>query len=770
MENYDFEVLAPVGNLLMLDAAIKAGADAVYLGGKNFSARAYAENFTIENIRDLVKKCHSNNIKVYVTVNTLLHDYELNDALNYIIELYNSDVDAVIIQDLGLLSLIRQYLPKLEVHASTQININNYYGAKLMKKLGFKRIVLARETPIDEIKYIAENVDIELEVFIHGSLCVSSSGQCLMSSYIGGRSGNRGKCAQPCRKEYTLYNSRFEILNSKNNPKSYLSPKDLCTIENIKELRDIGIKSFKIEGRMKKPEYVYTVVKTYKTKLNNEYIDDSVLDEVSNRGYTKGLINYSFGKDFIEMNREKNKKGIIVGKIIKENRQKAIKFFIEVKKGDILLFETEKDKVIQLTLTKDYATGEKLFSEHIHDSKINSRVRRTSSIKIKNELEKTKIDNRKNIDIKFIGKIGENPKIYAKSCNKSVSVESDHIVLKAIKQPLTEDRIIEQLSKMGNTNYKLQSINLELDDNIFIPIKVLNELRRDIISKLDSIFSNFNNREFLNRVSIDFDYDISTNASDVNINLELIDVVENIKNNYGDIYTNNYEKNTGEFYFKTPRIATTKDLRKLNEEIRDTRNLKGFLINNLGDIQFVKENFPDLKIIGDIGLNVLNSKTYWLLRNLGLHRVTMSTELNIDEINDIVTKIDSNFEILVHGYLTSMVMKNCPFSTIKGCKDDSNCNLCKFSKDHYLKNNNNEYFLINRYEGYSELYHNKILDIYDIVNDINLEKGGNLRIIAYNKVDDLINIYYDKINSGKSYKIDNNKGKYTKGHFLKGIN
>ncbi|QQK07525.1 U32 family peptidase [Miniphocaeibacter halophilus] len=769
MKNYDFEVLAPVGNLLMLDAAIKAGADAVYLGGKNFSARAYAENFTIENIRDLVRKCHSNNIKVYVTVNTLLHDYELNDALNYIIDLYNLDVDAVIIQDLGLLTLIKQYLPNMDVHASTQININNYYGAKLMKKLGFKRIVLARETPIDEIKYIAENLDIELEVFIHGSLCISSSGQCLMSSYIGGRSGNRGKCAQPCRKEYTIYDSEFNIVNSNKAPRSYLSPKDLCTIDNITELRDIGIKSFKIEGRMKKPEYVYTVVKTYKSKLNNHYIDDRILDEVSNRGYTKGLINYSFGRDFIEINREKNKKGLIVGKIVKKNKQKAIEFFIKVKKGDILLFETVKNKVIQLTLTKDYDVGETLFSDHIHDSKVDSKVRRTSSIEIKNELENAKIDNLKDIDIKFIGKIGENPRIYAKSCNKTVFADSNHTVLKAIKQPLSRDRIVEQLSKMGNTNYKLHSIELELDENIFIPIKVLNELRRDIIFKLDKILTNFNSREYVNKVNIDFKSFQSTNPATTKINLELINIVENLENDYGDIYTNDYN-NIENSYYKIPRIATSKELEKISVEIKNKNNIKGFLVNNLGDIQFVKEKFPNAKIIGDIGLNVLNSKAYWLLKNLGLFKISLSTELNIDEINDLITKIDNDFEILVHGYLTSMVMKNCPFSILKGCKDDSKCNLCKFSKNHYLKNNNNEYFLVNRFNGYSELYHNKILDIYDIVKNINLEKGGNLRIIAYNKVDDLIKKYNDKINNKKVYKIDNNNEEYTKGHFLKGIN
>ena len=763
MKKDKFEVLAPVGNDAMLSAAIKAGADAVYLGGKLFSARAFAENFTIDNIKDLVKKCHSNGIKVYITVNTLLHENELEEALNYIIDLYNSDIDAVIIQDLGLLSLIKKYIPKLEVHASTQINIYNYYGAKMMKELGFKRVVLARETTIEEIKYIAENVDIELEVFIHGSLCVATSGQCLMSSYIGGRSGNRGKCAQPCRKEYGVYNEAFERVDS--DAKSYLSPKDLCTIENVNELRDLGVKSFKIEGRMKKPEYVYTVVDSYKKKLNGENTNLEKLDEVSNRGYTKGLIFHEYGNSFIEIDRSKSKKGTIVGKIISNKNKRGIIFTKETLKGDILLIETEKGKIIQFTLKDNYSLGEIVYDEYIYDAKINSSVIRTSSIEIKEELMNKQIDSNKRIDFKFSVKSGETAKLYVFYKDVNFLVESDNVILKALNQPIHKDKVKEQLSKLGNTNYILNSISIEMEENLFIPIKILNQMRRDAVNLLDSSINDFNKREFLNHTTVEFENISKKSKNRVSVNSEIVNGEGDILNKYGDIYSNRFLNNS-EYYLKLPRLSMTKDL-ILFKESGQFDNVKGFLVNNIGDILFIRENFPEKIIVGDIGLNVLNSKTYEILKGLEVSRITLSTELNIDELNEVIDHIDDSFEIVAHGMLTSMVIKNCPFSLLKGCKNDNYCNNCKYSNDYYLKNDREEYFLVNRYNGYSELYNSKLLNSYDIIRNIDFNGTGNIRIINYKYKDSLESLYFNNINSKKTMKVtfDN----YTRGHLEKGI-
>lgn len=765
MNKKNYEVLAPVGNYEMLDAAIKAGANAVYLGGKLFSARAFADNFSLEEIKEIVKLCHSNNIKVFITVNTLLHDYELNDAINYIIDLYNIDIDAVLVQDLGLLSLIKKYIPDLPVHASTQINIYNYYGAKLMKELGFSRVVLSRETPIEEIEYISKNVDIELEVFVHGSLCVATSGQCLMSSYIGGRSGNRGKCAQPCRREYIAYDSGKNTISKFTDYMSYLSPKDLCTIKNVNKLKELGVKSFKIEGRMKKPEYVYTVVKTYSNKLSGKDTDGKILDEVSNRGYTKGLLNHDYGKTFIEINRSKSKKGLVIGKIISEQSKRGIKFLEDTVKGDILLVETEKGKIIQLTLVDNYLKGQKLFNEYIYDSKINSEVRRASSMDIKKELANKSIDNIKKINFNFIATIDKKPVLYASYEDVKISVEHDQVVYKAINQPIGEDKIREQLSKLGNTNYELNLLNIEIDKDIFIPVKILNQMRRDAIAELDNILNTFNKRKYISNIDIEFEKLNKKNQESININLELINSYEIEENKYGDIYSNVLIEDG---YYKFPRLATTKDLDKLYSKIYNSK-IKGFVVNNLGDIQFLKDKNITGKIIGDIGLNILNSQSYVFLKKLGLDRLTLSTELNIEEINSIIKIIDNDFEIISYGYLTSMVMKNCPFSSIKNCIDDSKCSNCKFSKNMYLKNENNEYFLVNRYYNYSELYHSEKLNSIELIDKIDFMHGGNIRIIEFDgNLKEKLKSFNNVVNKGNKSRINENE-EFTKGHFVKGI-
>lgn len=262
------ELLAPAGNMDCLVAAVLAGCDAVYLGGSLFGARAFSKNFNDDELIEAIKYAHLYGVKVYVTVNTLIYENEVDDFLNYIEFLHKNNVDAVIIQDLGMFDLVRKTFPNLEIHISTQMHIHNLDGVQLMERLGAKRIVLARETSIDEIKRIKENSNVELEVFIHGALCVSYSGQCLMSSLIGGRSGNRGTCAGSCRLKYDVIDSSFKKLNTGDYP---LSTKDLNGIMGVGELIDIGVSSLKIEGRMKSLEYVFMVVSLYRQAIDSYY-------------------------------------------------------------------------------------------------------------------------------------------------------------------------------------------------------------------------------------------------------------------------------------------------------------------------------------------------------------------------------------------------------------------------------------------------------------------------------------------------------------------
>ena len=315
------ELLAPAGNMENLIYAVEAGCDAVYLGLKKFGARAFSSNFTDEEVVEAINYCHLRGVKVYVTLNTLIYDDEVDSFLESVDFLHKNNVDALLIQDIGMLDLIRKMYPKLEVHASTQMHIHNLDGVKVMEKLGVKRVVLARETSIDTINYIKKNTNIELEVFIHGALCISYSGECLMSKFIGGRSGNRGECAGSCRMSYDVEDENGRKLNIDNYP---ISTKDLNTIYYIDKLIDSGVSSLKIEGRMKSKEYVYMVVKLYRDTIDNYYKTGALivnednllkLKKIFNRDYTKGFL-FNINNDELINGYRPNHMGVPIGKIV----------------------------------------------------------------------------------------------------------------------------------------------------------------------------------------------------------------------------------------------------------------------------------------------------------------------------------------------------------------------------------------------------------------------------------------------------------------------
>ena len=342
------ELLAPAGNMESLKAAITAGCDAVYLSGKMFGARAFANNFSNDELELAINISHLYGIKVYITVNTLIYENEVESFLEYIEFIHKLGVDAVIMQDLGMIDLVRKTYPNLDIHVSTQAHIHNLEGVKLMESLGVKRVVLARETPIELIKEIKNNTNIELEVFIHGALCISYSGQCLMSSLIGGRSGNRGTCSQCCRMPYDLIKDGKKI----NKDKYLLSTKDLNTIYNIDKLIDID--SLKIEGRMKRPEYVYMVVSLYRKAIDS-YINKGIIDitdndikeikKLFNRDFTKGFI---FHEENITNTFRPNHMGIKIGKVIDNKKYTTIKLEDDLNLQDGIRF-LEDDKGMTIT-------------------------------------------------------------------------------------------------------------------------------------------------------------------------------------------------------------------------------------------------------------------------------------------------------------------------------------------------------------------------------------------------------------------------------------
>ena len=640
------ELLAPTGNMESLIAAIMAGCDAVYISGKKYGARAFANNFSFEEIVEAIKFAHLYDVKVYVTVNTLIYDSEMDDFLKYIEFLYRNNVDAVIMQDLGAMDLVRQVYPKLEIHASTQMNIHSLETVKLLEKLNIKRCVLAREMSLSEIKNIKDNSNMELEVFVQGALCISYSGQCLMSSLIGARSGNRGTCAQCCRMKYDLIKDN-KIVNKN---KYILSTKDLCTLKNIDKLIDVGVDSIKIEGRMKRKEYVYLAVSLYRkaidSYLNKGFVnitDKDILElkKIFNRGFTKGFLFGETNNNFTNPKRS-NHQGIVIGKVISiKNSSFCLKLSDKLNLQDgIRVVEDD----IGFIVTEMFINNKKVKSAKKGDIvKIKKKINSLSEV-VKttdyNQLQKINelINAKRKLPLNVImrARLNHNLTIALKYKDKEIEIKSDYIVTKAKNSPTTKDSIHDKINRLNDTVYFLNSFTLDIDDNIFIPVGVLNNLRRDAVDKL--------NLERLKRDKIVIgNYHVSLkDYPKVNKKSILIDSYV-IPTNYDEIYN-----------FKN--IANT--TYKLNRIIPNHKDIKKrVLVSDLGSINKYQN------VVTDFALNVVNSYTVAFLHSLGVDKITLSYELNYNEIKEIIDNYHKryhkhpNLEVIVSGYEEAMVCK-----------------------------------------------------------------------------------------------------------------
>lgn len=668
------ELLAPAGNMETLKAAVQNGADAVYIGGKMYGARAFANNFTLDEIKTALKYCHLYSVKLYVTANTVIFENEIEDFLDYMKFLYESGVDAVIMQDLGMISLVRKLIPDLEIHASTQINVHNDESLFFLKNMGVKRAVLAREMSIDEIKNL--KCDIEKEIFIHGALCVSYSGQCLFSSLNGGRSGNRGECTQSCRLPYE--NNKTQNY--------YLSTKELCSVNHIKEILDLKINSLKIEGRMKSPTYVGYVTRIYRRLIDDYYkgLNPKItpmelynLTTLFNRKFTDG---YLFNDNIYNI-KSPNHLGSHLGIVIKITKDKifvkldedlyqedGIRFCSSNKGMIINKLYNEKGLLVNHVCKGDIA---------ILDNKVNLKEKDSVNKTISKNLIKL-IENTvpKKIPISF--------KVFAKAFNEltlTVTDDINTITLKSIKldkalnKPTTKEEIYSKLNKLGNTPFYLKSYEINLD-NAFIPMKILNNLKRDIIDKLILKRTEKENK-------INFKYEKHLINENNNIPSFLVRNEEQLKMvlGKGRIYTEDFKlykkyKNSNVFY-KLPRIM---------HEFPDFKG-ENLLISELGGIyKYSKDNF----VIADYPLNITNSETVNFLHNIGVKISTISPEVKGFELE----KYSYPTEKIVYGRPDLMILKN-------------------FNKDiKYLKNNLNNYFPI-IHGKYTTILHHKNINLKD---------------------------------------------------------
>lgn len=704
------ELLSPAGNINSLKAAIEAGCDAVYLAGKVFGARSFAGNFTNEELKDAIYYAHLYGVKVYITVNTIVYEREVENFLDFIRYIYKIGVDAVIIQDIGMMDLIRKKFPNLEIHASTQMHIHNFSGAKFLQELGIKRVVMARETPLKVIEKIKKELDIEVETFVHGALCVSYSGQCLMSALIGNRSGNKGTCAQCCRKAYDLYDEQNNKLNA---DKYLLSTKDLCTLESVDKLIDLGVDSLKIEGRMKRPEYVYLVTKIYRKVIDNYYkigklnIDKSdvtELEKIFNRMFTKGFM---FGEDnnnYVYQKRP-NHKGILIGNVVsKINNDLKIKLLGDINLHDALrIIDSKEDKGI--VINSMFKDGKKVISAkkgEVITIKYDKYVEKNADVlltsdynQLKNINEEIKARKRRVLINLYVEAYqGKNLIIKASDNKNEVIVKSNFLVEQAKNSPITKEVIIKQLSKVNSTVYDIHNIKINMDDNIFLNIKDINELRRSLIDKLNDVRTKTN--EFIEKdYYIDLPFFKEERCTSVLINNE--NEYSKYNGKVDIIYTENKELlKYDNVILKLPRVVN-------NYYNYD----KKVLVGEMGGLI----NYSDFDT--DFSFNVVNSYSLAFLHSKGAKMVTLSYELNKLQIKNII----ENYYKRYKKYPNTMVIVN-SYPEVMICKYDLN-KMYKISKS-FLQDEYGNRYKIESYKDFMKIYNYKKveyenpLELYDI--------------------------------------------------------
>jgi putative protease len=779
------ELLAPAGSKESLIAAVENGADAVYFGGSAFSARQYASNFNREELEWAIDYAHKMGVKAYVTVNTLIKDSELEEAADYLRVLCNSGADAVIVQDLGILRLLREQLPELPIHASTQMTIHNAEGVKFLQEMGVKRVVLARELSLDEIQKIKSETAMEIETFIHGALCFSYSGQCLLSSMIGGRSGNRGYCAQPCRKKYRA-----------NDVEGYLhSPKDLNMSEHIGALVKAGIDSFKIEGRMKRPEYVAGVVRVYRKLIDRFFeapgkfrvteSEKHILRQLFNREFTTG---YFFGNPGCELMSRKypHNIGTGLGRVLDyEPRKKLVSISLKapLRAGDGIGIGEQDTGVIVKSM---YVSNQRVAAANpdttvrIHlDTEVAAGdvVFKTYDAELMASLE---AGNARKVPVRMLikARINEAVELCISDGENDITVQGAR-VSKAEARPVSKNSITEQLKKLGNTIFEAPEIRFEVDDNIFIPVSGLKSLRREAVSRLEGLRSQKWKRQcsMLNIPGInpeerkpDVKPVLSVNAGSIECLEAAVDSGadavyiggENFESeiDMDDLrYAIEYGKEKGvRVFISTARII--KDVKNLRADLAPD----GFLVANLGILYSLHRSSAPMII--DYPLNVFNMITMDHLLNYG-QRVTLSPELTLKEIKNLARF--GSTECIVHGLFPLMVSEH---GLVGGLfPGDRTHDIC-------LKDEKGFVFPV-RTDSHGRTYimNSRELCMLEYVPDLiktgvdclrieakTYDKGKTGKITgAYRKAID------NSIGGNRSDEECNDSGGYTKGHYFRGV-
>lgn len=752
MKKNQLELLAPAGSYDIFRAVLNAGADAVYVGGGQFGARAYANNFSEEELLRAIDEAHIHGKQLYLTVNTLLKEEELEAQLyDYLRPYYEQGLDAVIVQDMGAFQFIREYFPKMDIHTSTQMTICNRYGAEMMKELGATRVVTAREMSFAEIKDIADHVDIEIESFVHGALCYCYSGQCLLSSMLGGRSGNRGRCAQPCRLPYEVYDAKRKKIACE---PFVLSPKDLCTIEDIPKLAESGIFSFKIEGRMKQAEYAAGVVSVYRRYIDRYFEygakdyhvskeDMQKLYDFGNRsGFTKGYYEKHNGKDMITFQKPNHAKG---NEALQEKvREEFCRGEIKEKINGNLILSQDSSAILDVTLG----------------------------------------------DLRYT------------ACGD--------VVQPALKQPLSMEKVRENMEKTGNTPFEFENLTIAMRDAIFLPMKSLNQLRRDALEGLEKLCVEQFRRETtvdtenmqclkkaegFRRTSVEQADCAGIKAQESKagtsekylsalaeqrcqlqplLESELVsdiyldqgcyrrkDLWEEVKEDAAKIHAAGkkayyvfpsvFRKNTSDFYLES--------LKKLN-----SCSVNGVVVKSLDAVWFVHRYLPQMPMILDQGLYTYNHRAQEILREFCPIRMTAPYELNRGELKK---RDNTDSEVVLYGYLPLMTSAQCVHANTGKCDMTS---VVTYLKDRYGK-----FFPVknNCMECYNTIYNTTPLMLFGYGKELQKADFSSFRLIftveSEEEVRQILAIYETVFYEGRKNLADVFQGEYTNGHYKRGV-
>ena len=798
------EILAPAGSMECLKAAIAAGADAIYTGGALFGARAYAHNLTEEELLEAIDYVHLHGRRLYLTVNTLIKDREMEKQMyDYLLPYYRQGLDAVIVQDIGLFRFIRKHFPDLPIHASTQMTLTGVDGAKFLEKEGAQRIVTSRELSMAEVKKIADETELEIESFVHGALCYCYSGQCLFSSFIGGRSGNRGQCAQPCRLLYRTPEAK--------RPQYLLSLKDICTLELIPEMIESGIYSFKIEGRMKKPEYAAAVAFQYRkyADLYLKYYEECpaeedpaayamkkyrvreedrqmLLDLYNRGGFHTGYYHTQNGREMISLNRP-NHAGVPAVKVLaKKGRNVTAKALTDLYPQDIIELPMRKgrEKADNYTCKDAVRKGMNVQIPVFADTpfkrdEIWMRTRNSTLIDtLREEFVNGKIKER--ICGTFRLYPQEKATLTVKCRDAEITVAGEK-AQEALSQPMSRERIEKQLRKTGNTEFEFSFLKAEIGEKVFLPMQSLNELRREALETLEKVICEKYRRSGEvkdpeeDKTELSMEEEILSGWTASVRTAEQMEVIleeEAIGRIYADctMFPRIWEKDSyvewitkvhaagKEIYLVMPYIfreRTRKQYEAAYNRIFGA-GWDGILIANYESFAFLKEHGYTGRIMTDYNLYEFNQESRKFWKEKGVFEFTAPVELTERELQDLRVK---DGEVIVYGYLPMMISAGCIQKTTRGClKKSGQTTITDRYRNPFVVKNECDYC-------YNILYNYVPLYLGDRMEEVYQIGPGRIRLMftteRQQQVRQILSAYFE----GKELP----EGTYTRGHWKRGI-